>query len=304
MAEGRYRIVGLGELLWDLLPAGRQLGGAPANFAYISTLLGNEGIIASRLGADALGSEAERMLEQHGLSTKYIQRDSVHPTGKVLVEVDGRGQPRFEIAEGAAWDFLEWTEEWHALAAEADAVCFGSLAQRGATSRTTIRQFLGALNGSAIRVFDVNLRQSFYSKEVVTESLVLADILKINDEELAKIMALCGLEHRDEIGSARALLAIANLKLVCVTRGGRGSLLVKGNSVSEHPGHRVQVADTVGAGDAFTAALVHSYLRGASLHAMNEAANRVGAWVASQTGAMPAVGAGGLGKILKADLGG
>jgi len=298
MAERRYRIVGLGELLWDLLPAGKQLGGAPANFAYISTLLGNEGIVASRLGADSLGNEAASKLESLGLNTRYIQRDQVHPTGQVSVDVDGRGQPRFEIAEGAAWDYLEWTPEWQELAAKADAVCFGSLAQRGALSGSTIREFLRALGGTVVRIFDVNLRESFYAKDVIVESLKLADILKINDEELPKVTALCGLEYRDEVGSARALLAYSNLKLVCVTRGCHGSLLVKGDLVSEHPGHPVQVADTVGAGDAFTAALVNGYLKGVGLDAINEAANRVGAWVASQVGAMPAVGPEGVREIL------
>jgi fructokinase len=290
MANQRYKIVGLGEILWDMLPNGKQLGGAPANFAYISTLLGDEGIVASRVGSDSLGNDAVGRLAALGVTTEFVQHDSVHPTGTVQVEVDHAGQPKFEIAEGVAWDFLEWTSEWHTLAAQADAICFGSLAQRGAASRTTIRQFLGATRKEAPRVFDVNLRQTFFSKEVLTESMKAADIVKLNHEELPRIIKLFGLEHRDEIASADLLVELHRLKLICVTRGCRGSLLVSERGLSEHPGYRIQVADAIGAGDAFTAGLVHEYLRGSSLPEMNATANRVGAWVASQVGGMPSPG--------------
>jgi fructokinase len=290
MKRDQYKIVGLGELLWDLLPAGQQLGGAPANFAYISTLLGNEGIVASRVGNDNLGDEAARLLAGIGVNTDFIQRDPLHPTGTVQVEVDHAGQPKFEIGEGVAWDFLHWTPAWEQLASEADAICFGSLAQRSAMSRATIRKFLRASRKEAVRVFDVNLRQAFYSKEVLAESMQAADIAKLNHEELPRLTELFGLPLRDEIAAADALAHLYHLKLICVTRGNRGSLLIGGGSLNEHPGHRVRVADTVGAGDAFTASLVREYLRGSSLPTMNEAANRIGAWVASQVGAMPSPG--------------
>ena len=279
-------IVGLGELLWDLFPAGAQVGGAPANFAYITSLLGDKGIPASRLGQDSLGTDAIRRLEELGLSSEFIQKDANHSTGTVKVEVDGTGQPRFEVAESVAWDFLEWTSQWQELAQQADAVCFGSLAQRSERSRATIRRFLLAMRKSAVRVFDVNLRQNFHSMEVLAESMKLATIVKLNHEELPKVMSVFDLETRGEEASARQLLS-HEVKLVCVTRGSSGSLLVSADERSEHPGFKVKVADTVGAGDAFTAALVHGYLRGTSLPQINETANRVGAWVASQSGATP-----------------
>src|SRR5216683_778897 len=213
MTAGKHTIVGLGELLWDMLSSGKQLGGAPANFAYITNLLGDKGIPASRIGNDSLGDEALQRLTQLGLSADFVQHDPIHPTGTVKVEIDNSGQPRFDILHPVAWDFLDWSEPWHQLASEADAVCFGSLAQRS--------------------------------------------------------------------------LSVHDLKLVCITRGSRGSLLISADECSEHPGIKVKIADTVGAGDAFTAAMVHGYLRGTPLAQINETANRVGAWVASQSGATP-----------------
>jgi len=287
MTDGRHTIVGLGELLWDLLPAGKQLGGAPANFAYITNLLGDKGVPASRVGNDSLGDEALQRLTQLGLSADFVQHDPVHPTGTVEVEIDSSGQPRFDILHPVAWDFLDWSPHWQQLASEADAVCFGSLAQRSAQSQSTIRSFLTATQPRAVRVFDVNLRQNFYSRQVLADSMKLATIVKLNHEELPKIMHLFELENRGEKESAQRLLSLHDLKLVCITRGDGGSLLISARECSQHAGIRVKVADTVGAGDAFTAAMVHGYLRGSSLAQINEIANRVGAWVASQSGAMP-----------------
>jgi fructokinase len=282
----KKKVVGLGEVLWDILPAGTCLGGAPANFAYITTLMGDQGIVASRVGQDSRGMDGLRRMEELGLDIDSVQIDRVHPTGTVNVEVDGRGLPRYDIAHPVAWDFLEWTPEWQRLAEQADAVCFGSLAQRSETSRATIRRFLRAAEG-AVRIFDVNLRQSYYSQDVLAESMELADIVKLNDEELPKVMSLSKMKHQDERLSAQRMIDAYGLSLVCVTRGGRGSLLVQGAEVSEHGGFHVKVADTVGSGDAFAAGLVHEYLHGASLDLMNEVANLVGAWVASEVGAMP-----------------
>lgn len=287
MAECKRVIAGIGELLWDMLPGGRQLGGAPANFAYMCHLLGDEGIVASRLGQDTLGEEAQRNLGASGLCTDYIQRDPAHVTSTVNVEVGPDGQPEFEITECVAWDFLEWTEQWRILAQRADAVCFGSLAQRNAISRETIRKFIAATRSEAVRLLDVNLRQSFYSEDVLAESLKLAHIVKLNHEELPTVARLLKIPQEREALCAERLRQEYELKLVCITRGAHGSLLVNGEGVHEHSGFPVEVVDTVGAGDAFTAALVHCYLRGASLSAMNEAANRLGSLVAAHAGGMP-----------------
>ena len=284
-----YTVVGLGELLWDVLPQGRQLGGAPANFAHMTNLVGDTGIVASRVGDDDLGREAQERLRALGLQTSFVQVDKQHPTGTVQVDVDPAGQPTFTIATSVAWDSFEWTPEWAALAQRADAVCFGSLAQRCPESRDTILSFLKAMQPDAIRVFDVNLRQNFYSSTILTESAALADIIKVNHEELPVVAKLLGIPFiYDERRAAQWLRDTFGTKLVCMTRGAKGSLLVGENEISEHSGYRVYVADTVGAGDAFTAALVYHYLRHASLSTLNEAANRMGAWVASQTGATPA----------------
>ena len=283
----KKRVVGLGEVLWDLFPGRACLGGAPANFAYITTLMGDQGIVASRVGEDSLGIDALRRLEELGLDIDHVQTDPKHGTGVVNVKVDGNGLPQYEISHPVAWDFLEWNADWQGLAAEADAICFGSLAQRSERSRATIRKFVSAALPETLRVFDVNLRQAYYSQETLSESMRLADMVKLNDDELPRIMSLLKLPHKDEPSSAQRLRREYDLEIVCVTRGPRGSLLVRDGDVSEHPGFKVRVADTVGSGDAFTAGLVHEYLHGASLDLMNEVANLVGAWVASEVGAMP-----------------
>ncbi len=289
MDSKEYNIVGLGEILWDLLPGGRKPGGAPANFAYHAFRLGNRSRIASRVGTDVLGCEAIDRLKALELSADCVQADHRHPTGTVYVEVDPKGQPHYTITEDVAWDHLEWTPEWQELAAGADAVCFGSLAQRSACSRQTIHRFLRATRKDALRIFDVNLRQSFYSWEVLKQSLKLARIVKLNDQELPVVIELLGFDYGNQKASARRLLEVFDLDLVCVTRGSLGSLLVSADEMFEHPGINIKVADTVGAGDAFTAALAHYYLHGKSLEVISDAANRLGAWVASQVGATPVI---------------
>ena len=292
MTTPRPIVVGLGELLWDLFPSGKQLGGAPANFAYITALLGDSGIVASRVGDDRLGQEALWHLKSCGLDVNRVQRDLSHPTGTVRVELDSKGQPEYQITENVAWDFLEFSEDWISLARSAHAVCFGSLAQRNAVSRATIRAFLSALPSFAIGIFDANLRQSFFSPEVLRDSLRHAKVLKLNHQEFPRFLDLlqCPLRdsERSDVSAARWLCREFSLRLVCITRGASGSALVTADSHHEHPGFTVKVADTVGAGDAFTAALVHHALRGSSLAMINTAANRMGAWVASQEGATPA----------------
>lgn len=289
-------VVGLGELLWDLLPTGRQLGGAPANFAVMSARLGNHAVILSRIGRDPLGVDAIERLKGFPVDLSAIQVDAEHPTGSVTVELMD-GQASYKIARPVAWDYFDFTPDWQQLAARTDAVCFGSLAQRGTDSRRTVQSYLAATFPECVRVFDVNLRAPFYSSEVIEESLELATILKMNDAEVAKVMALVDLE--DDIDPAIALttpyltaaasrlLSEFPLNLVCITRGGEGSLLATREAVDIHPGVPTSIADTIGAGDAFTAAMTHYYLQGAPLAVMSEAGNRWGSWVASQPGAMP-----------------
>jgi fructokinase len=300
MSTPRPIVVGLGELLWDLFPSGKQLGGAPANFAYITALLGDSGIVASRVGDDRLGQEALWHLKSSGLDISRVQRDPVHPTGTVKVEVDVQGQPEYQITENAAWDFMEFSEDWISLARCTHAVCFGSLAQRSPESRATIRAFLSALPSFAIGIFDVNLRQSYFSAEIMRDSARHAKVIKLNHEEFPRFLDLlqCPLKNSArtpgasgecfDVSSARWLCQEFGLRMVCITRGPNGSLLVTETGQHEHPGFSVKIADTVGAGDAFTAALVHHALRGSSLATMNTAANRMGAWVATQEGATPA----------------
>lgn len=295
-------VVGLGELLWDLLPSGRQLGGAPANFAYCTHLLGNRGVVASRIGADELGREARQRLLALGLTDQFLQVDPEHPTSTVQVRLNTDGQPRFEITDTVAWDFLESTSTWEAFARSADAVCFGSLAQRHRESNATIQHFLDATRADALRIFDVNLRQSFYSREIIAESLQRADLVKLNHEEVPIVADLLSLGCVDDSSFCDELIGRFDLQLVCVTRGSAGSLLFSKDAAHEHAGFKVQVADAVGAGDAFTAGLVHEYLLGSPLEKMNDTANRMGAWVASQRGAMPPLPKKGLASALALQL--
>ncbi len=281
-------IVGLGEILWDLLPGGKQLGGAPANFAHHAAQLGDDGLPASRVGTDPLGEEIIQRLETLGLSTEFIQRDSDRATGTVNVTVGEDGQPSYEIVENVAWDRLEWSPEWLALAARCDAVCFGSLAQRNEVSKRTIAQFLERAGSRALTIFDINLRQHYHDPETLEKGLRLSRVAKMNDEELPRITTAMGITFKDEETAARELLRRFELEMVCVTRGAKGSLLVeKSGGRSVHPGHVVQVADTVGSGDAFVAALAYHVLRGSTLEKINAAANRLGAFVATQRGATP-----------------
>jgi fructokinase len=297
MAEGKTEqrvVVGLGELLWDLLPEGARLGGAPANFAVMAGRLGNRAVVASRVGADALGVEARSELESLPVESEWLQSDGEYATGTVTVTLSG-GEPEYTIHEPVAWDRLVLTPEWLELARSADAVCFGTLAQRAQVSRETILGFLDATRRECVRVFDVNLRQPFWSGDVVREGLGRATILKLNAGELRHVLMGTGVcpyptdaQDDDEIlRGARLLLERYPAEMVCVTLGGRGSLLATRKEQHRRHGLAATVKDTVGAGDAFTAALTHYYLEGAPLAVLNEAGNRWGAWVASQVGGMP-----------------
>jgi fructokinase len=293
-----HLVLGLGELLWDVLPEGPRLGGAPANFAVMAGRLGNHAVLLSRIGRDDLGRMALVRLEPLPVDTSFVETDPAHETGRVTVYFEA-AQPHYTIHQPAAWDFLELSDEWVKLAERADAICFGSLAQRSLESRQTIQTLAAQTTSNCIRVFDVNLRVPFYSGEVIQESLELATVMKMNDTEVPLVLGLLGLQGGDGLepgplnanaerqGAERLLNEFPTLQMVAVTRGGHGSMLVTRDEWHEHPGLPVKVADTVGAGDAFTAAMTHYLLRGADLATLNEAGNRWGGWVASQSGAMP-----------------
>ena len=282
-------MVGLGEVLWDELWSGKALGGAPANFAYMANALGDRGVVASRIGVDPLGGEALAALAEFRLSTEYLQRDREHATGTAKVLLDSAGQPLFTIQKSVSWDFLEWTPAWEELAQLADVVCFGSLAQRSPVSARTVSSFLNRCRSDTIRIFDVNLRESHYSSEVIRRSLQYANIVKLTEQELERVTFLLGLDMGEEKAPAKRLLEAWDLQLVCVTRGARGSVLTSQRETVEHPGFSVQVVDAVGAGDAFTACLAHHFIRGRSLHEISELANRFASWVTTQVGATPVV---------------
>lgn len=283
----RVLMVGLGEILWDRLPSGRVLGGAPANFAYMANALGDRGIVASRVGSDAFGREACDVLARLNLATTYIQHDEAHETGTAGVSLDPEGLPTFAIKEAVAWDFLEQSPLWQELAELADVVCFGTLAQRSPTSSNTIDRFLSGTREAALRIYDVNLRQSFYSVETLERSFRHANIAKLTNEELLRVSSLLAFHEADEAALANRLLRHFALRLVCITRGAHGSLLVSEGETVEHGGFPVDVVDTVGAGDAFTACLAHYFVRGHTLGEVSEAANRFASWVATQVGATP-----------------
>ena len=283
-------ILGIGELLWDVLPAGPQLGGAPANYTVMAGRLGNHAVVLSRIGRDTLGERALEVLAPFPVDCGQLQMDATQPTGTVTVEL-ADGQPSYLIHQPAAWDCFELTEAWQGEAVLADAVCFGSLGQRSEHSRRTIHGLVRATRPECQRIFDVNLRAPFYTGEIVRDSLELATVVKMNDIEVPLVLGLLGLPAESSLrtGAERLLEVFPNLMLVAITRGGEGSLLVGRSEWNEHPGIPIQVADTIGAGDAFTAAMTHYLLKGAPLQVLNEAGNRWGSFVASQAGAMPAI---------------
>ena len=276
-------VVGIGEILWDMFPSGKALGGAPANFAYHAQCLGEEGWAVSAVGDDALGREILEFVSDKGLKSLLAVTDK--PSGTVRVALDAKGVPSYSIMEDVAWDHIPFTPEMAALAVRADAVCFGSLVQRMA-SRESVLRFLRATRPDALRVFDINLRQHYYSREVIETSLALSDILKINDEEIRTVADLFGLGD-DDIAACRGLIARYGLRLVILTRGADGSAVVTADDVFRQPAGKAAVVDTVGAGDAFTAAFVVAYLRGDSLPDAQRLASDTAAYVCSCKGAMP-----------------
>ncbi len=279
-------VVGLGEVLWDLLPGGKQFGGAPANFAYHAAVQGADAKVVSCIGRDELGREILTKIDELGLDRDTVAVDDTYPTGTVSIELDSHGKPEYIIHTDVAWDFIPPSPEILALARRTDAVCFGSLAQRSRVSRETIRAFLGATPSACSRIFDVNLRQRFYDAEAVAASLDAATVLKLNDEELPVVAELLCLEGEEE-ALLEMILERFSLTAIALTKGSNGSVLVSPSDRSTHPGVPAKIADTVGAGDSFTAVLVTGLLQGWDLDTINDRANRVAAYVCTQSGATP-----------------
>ena len=278
-------VVGLGELLWDEFPGGTKPGGAPANVAFQCHQLGLAGRVASRVGDDADGRELVQFLSEKGLPTDLIQTDADLPTGTVAV-THGADGPEYVIRRPAAWDAIEATDALAAAVNGAAAVCFGSLAQRDRRSRTAIRKVVSARDQRVLAVFDANLRQEFFTADVLNESLKRANVLKLNEAEVPVVAGLLGLPT-DPAAFLDAATDRWRLTAACVTRGAEGCLVRIGDDVAAVSAEPVTVADTVGAGDAFTAGLIFALLRGADAAACGRFANAVGGLVAGRAGAMP-----------------
>ena len=285
-------VIGVGEVLWDLLLTGPQLGGAPANFAYHAHALGSQAQVITRVGNDDYGREIIRRFHEMGLPETGVQIDETAPTGTAKVALSGDGLAHFTIQENVAWDSMAVTDEAVAVARRADAICFGSLGQRCEASRNTIQYLVAATPPDALRVFDINMRQQFYSSDVVEKSFRLANVLKLNDDELPRLADMFSLtgSTEDQIGQ---LAQTFSLRLVALTRGPNGSLLYQKDNGevrwSDCPSRPIKVVDTVGAGDSFTAALVLGLLRKMDLDEINTVANEVARYVCSQPGATPAL---------------
>ncbi len=280
-------VIGMGEALWDCLPEGKKIGGAPANFAYHVSQFGLPSLAVSAIGNDALGDE---LIDNfNAKNVKYYLDRVSFPTGTVQVKLDEAGVPQYEIMENVAWDNIPSTPELMALAADTKAVCFGSLAQRNAASRKTIRDFITAIPeaNDPLIVFDINLRQHFYDKDTLTESMKLCNILKINDEELDIVSRMAGYPDIDFHDKCWILLSKYDLKMLILTCGVEGSYVFTPGRVSFQPTPKVEVADTVGAGDSFTAAFIANILKGKSVADAHEKAVATSAFVCTQHGAMP-----------------
>ena len=284
----KHKIIGLGEILWDMLPQGKKLGGAPANFAYFCSALGQTGIVASRVGNDPLGEEILKSMTKLNLSKEYLQIDPEYPTGTVGVILDENGQPDYEIHKNVAWDYLDFSKSWENLSGEADIICFGTLAQRSPRSKKTIQSFLKSSRPGTIRFLDLNIRQDFYSTSLISESLEIANMLKLNTDELNLIRDVFDYSDKEnDIDLCFRIVKDFKLDLICLTRGEKGSLIANKKEYHEHEGYKVSISDTIGAGDAFSAAVVVQYIKGKSLPEISDLANKLGAWVASKSGPTP-----------------
>lgn len=282
-------VVAAGEVLWDVLPDGDHLGGAPANVALHAAALGAAASLVSAVGRDARGARALERLDAAAVERAAVAQLPDHPTGVVRVSLDATGQPVYDIAAESAWDYVPWSAAVKQVAERADAIVFGSLAQRGPASRATIRRTVAATRPGAWRLFDVNLRQTYYDAEVVTASLELANALKLNEEELPVVARLCGMTDAPAADQLQTLCDRFALRLAALTRGACGALLVTTDGAWESDAPPTVVADTVGAGDAFTATLLSGVLAGRPLDEVSRRANAVASYVCSQPGATPPI---------------
>lgn len=286
--ENNQVIVGLGELLWDMLPEGLRAGGAPANFAFHVGQFGLQSCVASAVGNDPMGDEILARLDSMGI--RHCIERVPYPTGTVQVKLDSTGQPQYNILQNVAWDYIPYTDRLDALAHRTRAVCFGSLAQRSDLSRQTIRRFLDAIpaENHALKIFDANLRQNFYDTETLRDSILRCDILKINDAELETLCRLSGCTPApDPQERCRILIEHYGLGMLILTCGDKGAYVFTPEEVSFRPTPKVKVADTVGAGDSFTAAFIASLLKGQSITEAHDRAMQVAAYVCTQCGATP-----------------
>lgn len=280
-------VVGLGEVLWDMLPEGRKIGGAPVNFAYHAGQFGIDTMAVSAIGNDKLGEDT--IAEMNGKHLNHIFPSVPYPTGSVQVSLDEKGVPAYDIKENVAWDNIPFTNEIESVARSCRAVCFGSLAQRNTVSRSTIRKFIESTPDGCIRIFDINLRQNFYTSNVIRDSLELCNILKINDEEIMLVSRMFNYDSSNIENVCRTIMEDFSLEMVILTCGTKGSYIFTKGGVSFMPTPKVNVADTVGAGDSFTGSFCAAILRGLPVAEAHKKAVEVSAYVCTQNGAMPEI---------------
>ncbi len=280
-------VTGIGELLWDVLPEGKKIGGAPCNFAFHARQAGCDSFVVSAVGNDPLGNEIRDGLQLLGVSDAFVQSCAA-PTGTVSVKLDSQGIPEYTIHENVAWDDIAWEEELLQLAQKSDAVCFGSLAQRNEKSRTSIHRFLNSVPDKCLKVFDINLRQTFFSAETIESALHQATVFKLNDDELKVIASLFSMGGDTETQLSN-LLKRFDLDYLAYTMGSGGSILLSRDEVSFFKAPKVKVVDTVGAGDAFTAILTAGILKNSPLKEIHEKATNIAAFVCTQNGATPII---------------
>jgi fructokinase len=278
--------IGIGEVLWDLLPTGKLVGGAPSNFAYHTQQQGASSCIVSAVGNDSNGNEIKEALLKKNLTTDYIQTVD-YPTGTVDVNLNSSGEPSYSINENVAWDYISLPKNIDKQIKHTAILCFGSLAQRNAYTRNSIKKIIQKVNDDCLIVFDINIRQSYYNKEIIQESLAFCNVLKLNVDELAILRSLLNLKGLDDKVVVEKLMKQYNLKLVALTYGSKGSVLMTPNNVSQLKTPKINVLDTIGAGDSFTATMAMEFVKDKSLDKVHQRAIEVSSFVCQSNGAMP-----------------